>query len=98
MRSLLLVALLCLVAAGINPQGIHLLLFPFRTLSSVQQSAIAEWASPDFHARELWPFLGLLLATWAAMALSPLGAAPTLARERVGSQSVRLSPPYDRTP
>jgi hypothetical protein len=70
-RPLLLVALLCLLAALVNPQGIHLLLFPFRTLgSTAQQAMIAEWASPDFHARELWPFLGLLLAAWAALALS----------------------------
>jgi hypothetical protein len=74
---LLLIALLCLGAATINPQGVHLLLFPFRTLGSTQQGAIAEWASPDFHAPELWPFLALLLAAWAALALSP----PLFSRE-----------------
>ncbi len=71
LHLLLLVTLLCTLAALLNPQGIHLLLMPFRTLSSAaQQTYIAEWASPDFNARETWPFLGLLLATWAALALS----------------------------
>jgi hypothetical protein len=71
LRPLLLITLLCILAALLNPQGIHLLLMPFRTLgSAAQQTAVAEWASPDFHTRETWPFLGLLLATWAALALS----------------------------
>jgi hypothetical protein len=70
-RLLLLIALLCTLAALLNPQGIHLLLMPFRTLgSAAQQTFVAEWASPDFHTRETWPFLGLLLATWTALALS----------------------------
>jgi hypothetical protein len=70
-RPLLLLTLLCAGMALLNPQGIHLLLMPFRTLgSAAQQTSIAEWASPDFGARETWPFLGLLLATWTAFALS----------------------------
>lgn len=65
------VALLCLLAALLNPQGMRLLLFPFQTLtSSAQQGVIAEWASPDFHSADLLPFLLLLLATWSAMFLS----------------------------
>jgi hypothetical protein len=73
-RTLLLVTLLCLTATLINPQGINLPLYPFRALgSTVQQNAIAEWASPDFHIPDLWPFLVLLLATWAALSLSHRG-------------------------
>lgn len=71
LRPLLIVTLLCLLAASINPQGIHLLLFPFQTLGSyAQQQYVAEWASPDFHAADLLPFLALLLATWSALALA----------------------------
>ena len=70
-RPLLIVAALCIVAALINPQGIRLLLFPLQTLGSVaQQNAVAEWASPDFHAADMLPFLAFLLATWSAVALS----------------------------
>jgi len=70
-RPLLLVILLCTLAALLNPQGIQLLLMPFRTLSSAaQQTYIAEWASPNWNTRETWPFLGLLLVTWAALTLS----------------------------
>jgi hypothetical protein len=66
----LIAAGVCTLVATLNPQGFDLLLFPFRTLGSVQQAAIAEWSSPDFHAPELWPFLALMLATWGALALS----------------------------
>jgi len=46
-RPLLIVGLLCLVAATVNPQGPRLLLFPFQTLGSrAQQDMIAEGASP----------------------------------------------------
>jgi len=70
-RALLVVGVLCLVAATVNPQGPRLLLFPFQTLGSqAQQDMIAEWASPDFHAPDLLPFLALLLATWSALAWS----------------------------
>jgi hypothetical protein len=70
-RLLLLVGALCLVAAMINPQGPRLLLFPFQTLGSqAQQTMIAEWASPDFHAPDLLPFLALLLGAWSALAWS----------------------------
>ena len=70
-RPLLIVVALCALAALLNPQGIRLLLFPFQTLGSIaQQNAVAEWASPDFHAADMLPFLALLMATWSAVALS----------------------------
>jgi hypothetical protein len=70
-RPLLIVTLLCIITALINPQGVRLMLFPLQTLrSAAQQDAIAEWASPDFHALDLLPFLALLLATWSALAFS----------------------------
>jgi hypothetical protein len=74
-RPIAITTLLCVLAALANPQGVRLLLFPFQTLSSgAQQNMIAEWASPDFHATDMLPFLGLLLATWS---LTALGSAET---------------------
>jgi len=71
LRPLLIVTGLCLVAALLNPQGIRLVLFPLQTLNSgAQQNLIAEWASPDFHALDMLPFLALLIATWSALAFS----------------------------
>lgn len=70
-RPLLVVTGLSALAALLNPQGIRLLVFPLQTLgSAAQQNMIAEWASPDFHATDMLPFLGLLLATWSALAWS----------------------------
>jgi len=70
-RPLLLVSALCLIAVMANPQGPRLLLVPVQSLTSqAQQNMIAEWASPDFHAPDLLPFLALLLATWSALAWS----------------------------
>ena len=72
-RPLAIIALCCVLAALVNPQGIRLLVFPFQTLSSsAQQNLISEWASPDFHAADLLPFLALLLAAWSALAFSGL--------------------------
>jgi hypothetical protein len=71
LRPLLIVTGLSALAALLNPQGVRLLIFPFQTLgSAAQQNMIAEWASPDFHAIDMLPFLGLLLATWSALAWS----------------------------
>ena len=71
LRPLLVVTGISLVAALLNPQGIRLVLFPFQTLNSgAQQNLIAEWASPDFHALDMLPFLGLLIATWSVLAFS----------------------------
>jgi hypothetical protein len=68
---LVVVTLLCVLAALFNPQGIRLLVFPFQTLGSyAQQELVSEWASPDFHAADMLPFLALLLATWSVLASS----------------------------
>jgi hypothetical protein len=68
---LVIIALLCILAAAFNPQGIRLLVFPFQTLRSyAQQELVSEWASPNFHAVDMLPFLALLLATWSALAFS----------------------------
>jgi len=56
----------------VNPNGTKLYAYPFQTLRSpAMQSSIAEWASPNFHRAEYWPFLFLLMATAVALAWSP---------------------------
>jgi hypothetical protein len=70
-RPLCIVAVLCAPATLLNPYGFGVIRPLFLTLgSSVQQSTITEWASPDFHALDMLPFLALLLATWSALAWS----------------------------
>ena len=67
-----LVLLACAAAAVVNPHGVRIYAFPFEIfLSPVQQQAIVDWFSPDFHQSELLPFAILILTSIAALALSP---------------------------
>jgi hypothetical protein len=60
--QLAIVTIVSLLAALLNPRGIELVLFPLGTLgSSVIQSNIVEWYSPDFHLVYFW-FFGLMMA------------------------------------
>ena len=53
----------CLAVITINPNGFHLYLYPFETLTSPSmQQFIQEWASPDFHLLEWQPLIWLILA------------------------------------
>ena len=62
---------LAALAVLVNPWGYRVWLVPFQHLGSpAHQTLIAEWASPDFHQADLWPFLGLMLTTMAVLALS----------------------------
>ncbi len=64
--------LLSLGAVLFNPAGADLLLVPFQTVSiGALQTAIQEWASPDFHQRQTWPFLVLLFSTLGVVGASP---------------------------
>jgi hypothetical protein len=66
-RSLCAVTVLCALATLANPRGFDVIRPLFLTLGSqVQQSMIVEWASPDFHALDMLPFLALLLGAWSA--------------------------------
>lgn len=53
----------------LNPNGLRMYSYPFETLrSSAMQNYIAEWASPNFHRAEYWPFLLLVLTTFVVLA------------------------------
>lgn len=69
---LVLIGLVSLAAILINPRGADLLAVPFQTLGiGALQNFIQEWASPNFHERQSWPFLVLLFATLGAAGASP---------------------------
>ncbi|MBN1439565.1 MAG: hypothetical protein JW929_09160 [Anaerolineales bacterium] len=62
----------CLAAAAVNPHGITILAYPFKTVSiQFLQRFIQEWQSPDFHYLEAQLFLILFFAAWAAVVFSP---------------------------
>lgn len=62
----------------INPNGIHILLYPFQTLTSqAMQQFIYEWFSPDFHLLEWQPLVWFLLVLIGAGMLGKKPLAPT---------------------
>jgi hypothetical protein len=58
-------------AISLNPYGPAMLVYPFRTVGiGVLRDFIQEWASPNFHGRETWPFMWLLIGTMVAVGVS----------------------------
>ncbi len=71
LRKLVVITALSVPAVALNPYGIQMLGYPFRTVGiGVLQDFIQEWGSPDFHQPQTWPFAALLLAVLAAAGLS----------------------------
>jgi hypothetical protein len=69
-RNLVLVFIGCVVAALINPNGIHLYSYVIQPqFSAVQQNFIAEWQSPNFHVLQERGFELMLLLVPVAFAL-----------------------------
>lgn len=69
--KLCLITVIAALALVINPNTTQMWGYPFRTFGiGVLQQFIQEWASPDFHRHETWPFIFLLLGTFAAVGLS----------------------------
>jgi hypothetical protein len=75
LRPVIRIAIVGLVSAAaisLNPYGPSMLLYPFRTVGiGVLRDFIQEWASPNFHERQTWPLIWLLLGTLAAVGISP---------------------------
>jgi hypothetical protein len=66
-----LVGALMVAAVALNPSGVAMLAYPFKTVSiGALQDYILEWQSPDFHSRQAQPFIWLLLLTFAAVGAS----------------------------
>ena len=66
-----LVGGLMIAAVALNPSGLAMLAYPFKTVSiGALQEYILEWQSPDFHLRQAQPFIWLLLLTIAAIGAS----------------------------
>ena len=68
-KTLLLVMIACILVSTLNPQGYHILLFPFKVTSDkFLMDHVQEFLSPNFH--EPLPFKYLLLLTIAILAWS----------------------------
>lgn len=66
-----LVALVCLLIVPINPNGIQMWQYPFRTVGiGVLQDFIAEWRPPDFHQMHLHPFIWMVLGCFTVLGLA----------------------------
>lgn len=69
--KLIAVAGVSVAALVINPYGLQMLLVPFQTVSiGALQNFIQEWNSPNFHERQTWPFIALLLGVLGAAGAS----------------------------
>lgn len=67
-RKLVIVTLVSIVALLVNPYGLQMLAVPFQTVSiGALQNFIQEWNSPNFHERQTWPFVLLLLGLLGAV-------------------------------
>lgn len=72
LRFLAFILALNLLLVPLNPNGTKLFWYPIATLrSAAMQNYIAEWASPNFHHPEYWPFLLIVLALFAMGAWQP---------------------------
>jgi len=70
-RKMIMVTLASIAALVINPYGLQMLAVPFQTLSiGALQNFIQEWNSPNFHERQTWPFVFLLIGLFGAVGAS----------------------------
>ncbi len=77
LRTAVFVLLLDLALVPLNPNGLRLYSYPIETLrSAAMQSYIVEWASPNFHRPEYWPFLLIVLGTFATLGWSSFQVRP----------------------
>jgi hypothetical protein len=70
-RHLVVITVVSVAALVVNPYGLQMLLVPFQTVSiGALQAFIQEWNSPNFHERQTWPFVALLLGLLGAVGAS----------------------------
>lgn len=73
LRKLVLVSGVAVGALVINPYGLQLYSVPFATVNiGALQNFIQEWNSPNFHERQTWPFIALLIGLLGAVGASRL--------------------------
>jgi hypothetical protein len=98
LRFAALILLLDLLIVPLNPNGLRMFSYPIETLrSAAMQNYIAEWASPNFHHAEYWPFLLVVLATfatliWSRLQLRPRDLLLLLVSLFAGLSSLRMMP------
>jgi len=67
-RKLVIVTVVSVAALLVNPYGLNILTVPFQTVSiGALQNFIQEWNSPNFHERQTWPFIFLLIGLLGAV-------------------------------
>lgn len=70
-RKMTLVTVVSIAAILINPYGLQMLGVPFQTIGiGALQNFIQEWNTPNFHERQNWPFIMLLLGLFGAAGAS----------------------------
>src|SRR6202050_3831480 len=71
LRAAAVILLLDLLIVPLNPNGVRMFTYPIETLrSAAMQNYLTEWASPNFHHAEYWPFLLIVLCTFAILSWS----------------------------
>lgn len=66
-----IILLLDFLLVPVNPNGLRMYSYPIETLrSAAMQTYVAEWASPNFHRAEYWPYLLIVLSTFAVLTRS----------------------------
>lgn len=73
-RNLILTGLASAAVISINPYGPRMLFYPFRTVGiGVLRDYIQEWAAPNFHQAQTWPFIWMLLGLIVLIGVSRRG-------------------------
>jgi len=71
LRTAAVILLLDLLIVPLNPNGARMFFYPIETLrSAAMKNYITEWASPNFHHAEYWPFLLIVLCIFAILSWS----------------------------
>ena len=100
LRFLALTLALDSLLVPLNPNGLKLYWYPIATLrSSAMQTYIAEWASPNFHHSEYWPFLLIVLAlfamvSWPRVTVRPRDLLLLIVSLFAALRSIRLIPMF----